>query len=88
MCSFCGSAFIPKRRPTAGRRRYCNAGAEGGASARDATRAHAERRAESYRLHVNLASAVETAGHVRQARWCFEAGLRISAIVNTQIAPS
>jgi hypothetical protein len=51
-CSACQGTFTPPRQPAPGRRRYCPACRESGAPARDATRAHAQRRAEAYRLHL------------------------------------
>ena len=51
-CSACLAPFTPQRRPAPGRRRYCPTCRANGAPARDATRAHAQRRAEAYRLHI------------------------------------
>ena len=66
-CSYCGSAFDPKRRPTAGRRCYCKACREGGAPVRDATRACAQRRAEAYRLHLLGTSIPDIARQLKRA---------------------
>jgi hypothetical protein len=46
-CSACGAAFTRNRRPAEGRRRYCQDCADDGAALRDASRAHARRRAHA-----------------------------------------
>jgi hypothetical protein len=43
MCSACGGPYLPRRRPAAGRRRYCEKCREAGASIRDAARDYKRR---------------------------------------------
>jgi transposase-like protein len=52
VCSACGMAYAPKRKPAPGRLRYCEPCRKGRAPERHATAAHAQRRAEAYRLHM------------------------------------